>query len=187
MTYGIERMKLFSLCLLLMLLSACSAFKKAGAVYQTRFDFSQVKNYSLYQRNSDDIVLQSISDVTRNRIEIAIEKSMDKQGFSYSELDNADVIVSYHLISKTAKNLSQYNKTVRYCAYCLIANTWQSDSKNGEVTAGNLIIDLFDVKTKRSVWRSVYPLDIDNQENAQQTNNRITLSISLMLALYPYP
>ena len=178
-------MKIFLICLLLTLLNACSSFKKAGAVYQTRFDFSQVENYSLYQRNADNIVWQSISDATRNRIEIAIEKSMNKQGFSYSELDNADVIVSYHLISKTAENLSQYNKTVRYCTYCLIASTWQSESKNWKVTAGNLIIDLIDVKTKRSVWRSVYPLDINSRDNALQTNNKITATISLMLALYP--
>ena len=178
-------MQQLAFCLLLIVLSACSSHKKAGVVFQTRFDFSQVKNYSIHERNSDFVVLQSINDVTRNGIEIAIEKSMEKQGFSYSNLSKADVIVSYHLISEQRASLSKYNKSVLYCSFCLRASNWQSEKKNWDSTAGNLIIELIDVQTKRSVWRSVYPLDIDLQDNSRQKNDKIMSSISLMLALYP--
>jgi hypothetical protein len=178
-------MQQLTFCLLLILLSACSSNKQAGAVYQTRFDFSQVKSYSMHNRNSDFVVLQSIDYVTRNSIEIAIEQSMEKQGFLYSNLDEADVIVSYHLISKKRKSLSQYNKSVLYCSYCLRASNWQSETKNWDSTAVNLIIDLIDVQTQRSVWRSVYPINIYIQDNSRQMNNKIKSAISLMLALYP--
>jgi hypothetical protein len=180
-------MQQLAFCLLLTILSACASHKQAGVVYQTRFDFSQVKKYSLHQRNSDFVVFQSINDVTRNAIEIAIEKSMEKQGFSYSALGEADVIVSYHLISQTGEHLSKYNESVLYCAFCLRASNWQSDKKNWDSTAGNLIIDLIDVETKRSVWRSVYPLDINIQDNSRMQNDKIKSAIALMLALYPQP
>jgi len=159
--------------------------KQAGVVYQTGFDFNQVSSYSMYERNSVFVEFQSINDVTRNGIEIAIEKSMEKQGFSYSELDQADVIVSYHLISQTRADISQYNKNVLYCTYCLRASNWHSEQKNWNLAAGNLIIDLIDPKTKRSVWRSVYPLDIDIEDNSRKVNSKIKSAISAMLALYP--
>ncbi len=178
-------MKPLTFCLLLVLLTACSALKRAGVVYQTRFDFSQVTSYSLYERNSAQIDFQYINDVTRNGIEIAIEKSMDKQGFSYRELALADVIVSYHLISKKGLELSQYNKSVLYCSYCLKASNWQSEQKNWSLVPGNLIIDLVDPKSKRSVWRSVYPLDLEIKDNSRKYNAKIQSAISAMLALYP--
>ena len=178
-------MKPFTLTLLLTLLTACSAMKQAGVVYQTGFDFGQVNSYSMYERNSDFVEFQSINDVTRNGIEIAIEKSMEKKGFSYTELDQADVIVSYHLINQTQADISQYNKNVLYCSYCLRASNWQSEQKNWKLAPGNLIIDLVDPKTNRSVWRSVFPLDIDVEDNSRKVNGKIKSAISAMLALYP--
>ena len=168
-----------------MLFAACSATKQAGVVYQTRFDFSQVSSYSIYERNSEIIEFQSINDVTRNGIEFAIEKSMEQRGFSYSELGKADLIVSYHLIGQGGADLSQYNKSVLYCSYCLRASAWQSEQKNWKLSSGSLIIDLVDPKTKRSVWRSVYPLNIDLADNSRKMNNNIKSAISAMLAMYP--
>jgi len=178
-------MKLIITCLFLILLTACSAIKRAGVVYQTRFDFSQVASYSMYERNSVQIDFQYINDITRNGIEIAIEKSMDKQGFLFKEIDAADVIVSYHLIGKKGLELSQYNKSVLYCSYCLKASNWQSEQKNWNLAPGNLIIDLVDPKSKRSVWRSVYPLDIEIKDNSRKSNAKIQSAIAAMLALYP--
>lgn len=178
-------MKQLTFTLFLLLLSACSVMKEAGVVYQTGFNFSQVTSYSMYERNSDFVAFQSINDITRNGIEIAIEKSMEKQGLSYSELDKADVIVSYHLIGERLNDISQYNKSVLYCSYCLRASNWQSAKKNWSLAAGNLIIDLINPKTKRSVWRSVYDLDIDVEDNSRKVNGKIKSAIAAMLALYP--
>ena len=171
--------------ILAILLSACSTSKQVGVVYQTSYDFNQVTSYSLYERNSDFVAFQSINDVTRNGIEIAIERAMEQQGFSYKQVDQADLIVSYHLINQRRGELSQYNKSVLYCAYCLRANTWQSDTKNWTLSPGSLVIDFIDPKSKRSVWRSVYDLDIDVEDNSRKTNEKIKSAIFAMIALYP--
>ena len=168
-----------------LLLSACSSQKDAGAVYQTRFDFTQVKSYSLYDRNSEFRDFQSINDITRNGIEMAIEHDMDKKDFLYKNIDKADLIVSYHLIGRGKRDFSHYNKAVRYCDYCLRANTWQTDNKNWTIRLGSLIIDLIDPKTKRSVWRAVYPLELDPEDNSQEVNEKIIMAVKTMLALYP--
>lgn len=178
-------MKIYLVLFVLLCVNGCAAFKEAGAVYQTSFDFSKVESYSLYERNSEVIEFQKIDDITRNGIEIAIEKSMDAQGFFYSEMDVADVVVTYHLVGRRGRDISTYNESVRYCSYCLRANTWQSENKNWELSPGQLIIDLVDPKSKRSVWRSVYPLDIDVEDNSQEVNRKIQSNVASMLALYP--
>jgi glutaredoxin len=166
-------------------LSACSSVPDAGAVYQTRFDFSQVKTYSMYERNSEFREFQSIDDITRNGLELAIERAMDDKGFLYSNIDLADLIVSYHIIGKGGKDYALYNKAVLYCDYCLRANTWQTENKNWKISVGSLILDFVDPKTKRSVWRGVSDLDIDVEDNSRKSNEKIIMAIKSLLALYP--
>ncbi len=179
-------MKFIVTSLLLLLITACSAPKNASAIYQTRYDFSQVEKYSIYDRNSEFSEFQNISDITRNGIEIAIEKSMEKQGFHYSEQSDADLIVSYHIINGNRQDYSKYNKGVRYCEHCVRASTWQAEEKDWSLSPGNLILDLVDPKSKRSVWRSVYPLDIDIKDNSRAVNEKILNAVNTMLIKFPH-
>ena len=170
---------------LLLLLSACSSGKKAGVVYHDKFDFSAVKSYSLYDHNSIFSETQSLSDTRRNAIEIAIERTMANKKFSYAEIEQADVIVTYHLFNGKRSDYSNYNKMVHFCAQCLRANTWHVDSKYSSASRGSLVLDLIDPKINRSVWRSTYPLDLKEKENSAETNDRIKQAVAIMLAQYP--
>jgi len=77
-------LKLLSTILLFILLNACSSVHNIGVVYHNSFDFSQVKNYSLYHRNSAFTDSQSLIDIRRNAIEIAIEGNMSNKKCNYS-------------------------------------------------------------------------------------------------------
>lgn len=179
-------LKLLSIILLFPLLSACSSSpRSAGVVYHESFDFSQVKSYSLYNRNSPFTGSQNLIDMRRNAIEIAIERTMGNQGFAYAEPEKTDLIVTYYLRTNVADNYAKYNKTVRFCEQCLRANAWQTTNKYPNLTKGGLILDLVDPIKKRSVWRSAYPLDIDVKDNSAELNVKIQQAVSLMLAQYP--
>jgi len=177
--------KTYIVPLLFTFLSACSGVKKAGVVYHDSFNFSEVKSYSLYDRNSDFSETQSLLDTRRNAIEIAIERTMAKHNFSYEELDKADVIVTYHVFNGRRNDFSKYNETVHFCTHCLRATTWKTEQQYSLINRGSLILDLVDPKQNRSVWRSVYPLDIEAKENSAETNDRIKQAVSAMLAEYP--
>jgi len=170
---------------LLTFLVACSSMKEAGVVYHDGFDFSAVKNYSLYGRNSTFTEAQSLLDTRRNAIEIAIERTMAKQNFNYIELEQTDLIVTYHVVSGSRKDYAKYNEVVRFCTFCLQATTWKTDQQYSDIRRGSLIIDLVDPKQSRSVWRSVYSLDLEDRENSAETNDRIKQAITAMLAKYP--
>lgn len=177
--------KAISLILLLTLINACSSRQNTGVVYHDSFDFSQVKSYSLYNRNSPFTDSQSLLDSRRNAIEIAIERTMSSNDFDYLEPEQADVIVTYYLLNGKIKDYSNYNRVVRFCVHCLHANAWQTNHQYSNIARGSLILDLVDPKSKRSVWRSAYPLDIKVKDNSAKLNKKIQQAVIAMLALYP--
>lgn len=158
---------------------------KNPVTYHSSFDFSQVETYSFYQSDSSFFDSQSLSHSQRNRIEIAIEKRLNAQGFSYSDIKDADIIVTYHLVKRNPEDYQDYNKAVLFCPHCLRANTWQQDNKNWAIYPGGLILDLVDPKKNRSVWRSIYPLDADQKDNSKIQNEKIIEAVDVMLTQYP--
>ena len=159
--------------------------QKAGVVYHDSFDFSVVKSYSLYDRDSAFSETQGLLDTRRNAIEIAIERTMARNKFSYETLEKADLIVTYHVFNGKRNEYSKYNKAVHFCTHCLRATTWKTDRQYSSISQGSLVLDLVDPKKNRSVWRSVYPLDLEVKENSAETNDRIKQAVSAMLAEYP--
>lgn len=184
----------FLIVSLTLLLSACSLQKEASVRYQSKFDFDNAHAYSFFSRNASINDHQNISHVLRNNIEFAVEQVMDDAGFRYSELLQSDIIVAYYLIEShgdvlrsgiNRQALNSYNQGVKYCEYCLKARLNQSGKKRWRIDAGSLIIDLLDTQTKRSVWRSVYPLKIKAKDNSQKVQEKLISAISQMLTQYP--
>ena len=164
-------------------LSACSS--SSSVVYYNRFDFSQVKNYSFYSNDSSFFESQSLNYAQRSRIEFAIEKKLAAQSFNYSELDQADMIVTYYIVGQSGRDYQAYNKVVRFCSYCLKSNLWVKKTSDWQPYPGGLIIDFIDPKNKRSVWRSIYPLNIDIKDNSNELNDKLIEAVDSMLSQYP--
>ncbi len=171
--------------ILFTILCACSSVQEVGVVYHDSFDFSAVQSYSLYDRNSVFTDIQSLLDSRRNTIEIAIEKAMAKKKFKYVEPEQADLIITYHMFNGNRSDYSKYNKAVHFCQHCLRATTWKTDNIYSTLTQGSLILDLVDPHKQRSVWRSIYSLDIDEKDNSAKRNNKIQQAVISMLAQYP--
>lgn len=158
---------------------------KNPVTYHTSFDFSLVKKYSFYSSGSPFFDSQNLNHSQRNRIEIAIEKNLNKQGFVYSNIDNTDIIVTYHLVKNNPDEYQAYNKAILFCPHCLKANTWQQDNNQWHAYPGGLIVDLIDPKKHRSVWRSIYPLKYNAKDNSNELNEKIITAVDNMLQQYP--
>ena len=178
-----KNIPLLFLCLFIFFVSACSTH--SDAVYQTNFNFSKVKNYSIYQRDSTFTNTQNLTDSKRNSIEIAIEKALDHQGFQYQEIDKADMVITYHMLNGKKDDYRDYNKEVLFCHHCLKASNWYNEGDKLKIKLGSLIIDLIDPKRKRSVWRNIAPLKINDKDNSQVVNDKIQQTVMLMLQQYP--
>jgi len=165
-------------------MSGCSS-KGNPVTYQNNFDFSKVKTYSFYSSGSAFFDSQDLTHSQRSGIEIAIEKHLDAQTFTYTDLNKADIIVTYHLVKKQRKDYQAYNKVVRFCSHCLKASTWQQQNSDWQVYPGGLIIDLVDPQKNRSVWRSIYPLKFKTKDNSRELNEKVKEAVDIMLSQYP--
>lgn len=176
--------KLVIISILALALSSCSS-RDNPVIYYDDFDFTQVKNYSFYTSGSSFFDSQSLSHAQRSRIELAIERSLNAQEFAYSDVSDADIIVTYHLVKNRPQDYKAYNKSVLFCSHCLRASKWKTKSYDWQVYHGGLIIDLVDPKSNRSVWRSIHPLKFKTKDNSMQTNEIITEAVDVMLLQYP--
>jgi hypothetical protein len=174
-------------CFAGLMLSGCIGSPVAISKYQTGYNFSEVSSYTFYDRNSDFSDFQSISDATRNSIEIAIEQVLDKNGFKYRVENEADIVITYHLVSENNKELLGYNKGIAYCSGCLRGGEAAREREPWKIIPGSLIVDVIDPKRKRSVWRSVYFLNLNTEkDNSKEAQVKIYQAIDAMMAKYPY-
>ena len=174
-------MQRLPIIILLVLISACSGSKKTGVKYQDIYDFSNIKQYSLYQRDHEFNDWQSLSHAQRNDIELAIERALDHQGYQYTQPEKADVIIAYFLVGQEIGSLKRYNDSVRYCSYCLVHHGSGKRIDRLVLLPGDLIIDVLDGKHQRSIWRAKYPLNIDPKDNSRDVQVKIHDAIATML------
>lgn len=173
-------------CLVLIIsLISCSSINSATTAFRDGFDFSTVESYSTYGRNSAFGDLQNLKDTTRNTIELAIEQGFDENGFRYKILENADIVIAYHVLNHNFAELNKYNLQVKYCGYCLNAGKNSRVELEKKLRPGSLVLDIIDPKSQRSVWRSIYPLGFKEQDNSRELQEKISNAIDSMLRDYP--
>jgi hypothetical protein len=177
--------KLVFVLIMLFHLSSCSSPKDVNSVYFKHFNFSGVQTYSTFDRNTGFRTNQSMTDSKRNQIELAIDKSMQALGLSYTDKNSADLIVSYAVVGTNHADYIAYNKAVRFCFSCIQSSTWVSTNENWDVKLGSLVIDFIDPKSNRSVWRNIYPLDVEVEDNSREVNVKINEAVKVMISKYP--
>lgn len=170
--------------LLSLLLYGCNS-KPISIKYQEDFDFSQVESYGIYPRNSSFTEWQSISDATRNNVELAIEQVLDQRGFTYQDADNADIVIGYHFINSNTGELKQYNQGTGYCGFCLRGGETSFYNVDLGLRPGSLIIDIIHSGKKRSIWRGIYLLKITKKDNNQKIQQKIHQAVEVLLGSYP--
>lgn len=177
--------RLLSCLVVIINLISCSSSNVATTSFRSTFDFSTVKSYSTYDRNSAFGDLQNLSDSTRNTIELAIEQGFDDNGFHYKTLKKADIVIAYHVINQNFRELKNYNREVKYCGYCLKAGHASRKELLAKMRPGSLILDIIDPKNQRSVWRSIYPLGFKEKDNSREMQEKISGAVDRMLRDYP--
>ena len=157
--------------------------------YRAQYDFSSIKSYSFFERNSAFTDMQNLSFSMRNRIELAMERGLENKGYIYKTIEETDVIIGYYLIGRSRKELEAYNKGVKYCAYCLVSldsgkNSGRRDTPR--LLPGHLIMDVVSAETKRSIWRSYYPLAIKDDDNSNEVQEKLRDAVNAMLENVPH-
>lgn len=171
---------------LLSLLLGCSVSKAPEVKYQPLYDFSQITSYSLYPREDEFNDWQPLIDSTRNSIEHAIENVLDTQQLSLKPVEEADVAITYYWVKHNAGNLRSYNAGVNYCSYCLTHAKSDTKQRRLAIVPNSLIIDVVKPKSRRSIWRASYPLNIKNKDSSLEVNTKIVDAVDRILAQFTF-
>ena len=106
---------------------------------------------------------------------------MGKYKVPYVEPEQADFIVTYYFMKESGAELAKYNNGVKYCSYCLVSPETGQSSDKDRVKMGSLIIDLIDMKTKQTVWRSAYQVDVSDKDNSREVQQKFQHAIDMIL------
>jgi len=162
----------------LLLLTACASRPAKPLIdYNTKYDFSTVSTLAFYHE-SGQVSAQNplqISDMARDRIDLALQNAMLAKGFRFTDDPAAaDLLLSWHLATQEKTDIRTYETPQsggfyssgfygpgfhpynRYSMYsCWNCMNTRTEIDVREYTVGTFMVDLIDPELKKSVWRSV--------------------------------
>jgi hypothetical protein len=173
-------------CAILVTLAACSSGPpKPDVDYKQDYDFREARKLAFYRDSgavSGDNPLQ-LSDMQKDRVNEALQNALVYRGFEFvSDPNDADLLVSWHLITQNKTDVRTYDTPAyggayyggysRYNRYSMY-NCWNCAPTRTEVsvqnyTQGSFIVDMIDPKLRKSVWRAITQSKLKGQLDEDQ-------------------
>ncbi len=182
-------MKKLLIPLIIVFLASCSSVQVTNN-WDKKIDFKQFKTFSIYpwDKQNDKI----INSYDRETITNAVKSEMERRGYKYVEKDG-DLIVSNFV---TLQNKTDYQAyTNHYGGYAGYGGGWgyygspwavgygmgpgyvgQTTVTQVNYTQGTLIIDIFELKSKKLIWQGMGVGTVDDNLEARDRNLPKTIS-----------
>ena len=146
--------------------------------YDEGYAFSKVRTFKVVHNQKE-----GESTLVNDRITAAIEHNLIAKGYKKAQ-SNVDLVFVYHYSAKDKVDIRTDYQMVGYGGFgyggAMVATT---NSYN--YTEGTIIIDAYNPKTKKIVWRSVGVLEVQEQETPQEKTEYVNKIIEKMMREYP--
>jgi hypothetical protein len=149
------------------LLLACAGTPKltANVDYKVDHDFGNDKTFEFMPRRGAPAESTILSDMEINRLQKAFLRELLDKGLQLADSPaEADVLVSWLLITQEKTNIRSYNAATAY--NCWGCGPSVSDVSIKQYTEGTLIVDVIDQGRNQSVWRGTIQSRIDSSRKA---------------------
>ena len=134
-------------------LAACSSTPSVNVDYNPEYDFSGIKTYYQLPREEAGINTVDVGDLADQRIRRAFEAEMNKRGVDLAASRQADIWLTYHVVTKDKTRITTYDNYYGYHRPYGYSGSTSVDVR--QYTEGTLIVDMVDTTTKKTVWRGV--------------------------------
>lgn len=179
--------QLAGLASIITLLMACTSTPKISTDYDPQYDFASIKTYYLVEHNlAAQIGGTSLTDQRATR-EITAE--MERRGISAASAEEADIIVTFHIVAQDRTKVTSYNNSYGYTRYGYGRGGYYGGGTQVDVrqyTEGTLLVDLVAPKEKRIVWRGQTSAVIRDRSN-EERDARAKMFIEAMFNHMPPP
>lgn len=177
------------------LLAACaSGPPKPDVDFKQDYNFSQVKKIGFYAKSgqvSGDNEMQ-LSDIQKDRVNTALSHALGLKGFELvSDPSQADMLLSWHLVTQFKTDVQSYNTPGMYgpyygynrysmynCWSCVGGGMGGTEVVSSNYTEGYFIVDMIDPEMRKSVWRgTIHSRLKGKQTEDQEKYNAAAVSI----------
>lgn len=163
------------------MLGACSTSYNPETDYSQKYDFEQVDTYAIV--GEQNLKNPLISDIERERINTAIGNSLDKQGKELAPVKDADVVVTYFVITKDKTQV--YGSTGGYYGRYAYHGAAVNDIHVRNYVEGTLVVDVVDPISNQSVWRSTLSKPMKQYDTVEEREQAIQKAIGAMFKEFP--
>lgn len=190
-------MKKLLLLVLPIILVSCSGLKVTNE-WDRKLDFKSFKTFSFYpwDKQNDEIV----NDYDKMTILNSIRHEMETRGYEYVE-KKGDLIVSVFVILEDKTSYQAY--THHYAGWAGYGGGWAYYGAPGyygygwgpgytgttvystDYTQGTLIIDIFDLSTKKLAWQGIGSGQVT--ENLARRDKKLPMNIGHVFRRFPVP
>ncbi|MFD2167554.1 DUF4136 domain-containing protein [Thalassotalea euphylliae] len=167
---------------LALIVSACSTTYAPKTDYSNSYNFAEVDSFAVI--GDEHIKNPLLSDIDRSRLNNAIEDSLEQAGIEEASENEADVLVSYFVVTKDKTKVYSTHTGGYYGRYGYsAADSQQIHTRN--YVEGTLIVDVIDRESMQSVWRSTLQKPIKHYDNTAEREAAINQAISSMMSTMP--
>jgi Domain of unknown function (DUF4136) len=120
-----------------------------------------------------------VNSLNKDRIDNAINSTLQSKGFYLSNNDDATFYVKYHI--KTGRGIDVNTMNTGFTP--LMGFDWNTTINQYET--GSLIIDILDPRTRKLVWRGIGEARLEGNPTAQERTKEIDEAVAKIMASFP--
>jgi len=176
--------KKYLMALIALVFSGCSTLK-VQTDYDTEYNFTKNTTYAVVYN-----VKESDNTLTYDRIKTSIKDNINEKGYKEVSKENADLVLVFHVQVTQMSDIRTDYERIGYGGYGY-GGGWGYGGYGGGGTMvvprsvtyrwkeGQLIIDAYNPKTNKIVWRGIVKDEISNasytpEENIEYINDVVT-------------
>ena len=178
--------KIFSLCALLVLVTASGAFgQDVRYNFSKDTDFSKLKTYKWVEIKG----AQQVDSLTDKQIKDAVDAGLAQKGLTKVD-DNADIFVGYQTAIGTEKQFTSYNSGWGY-GPGWYGGGWYGPSggmttgSTSTIYTGQLVLDMYAPPDHDLIWRGVASKSLDPKAKPEKREKNLNKAVAKLLKKYP--
>jgi len=171
-------MKYIYLLLLVWLGVGCSSLE-VHHDYDENYNFSKVRTFSITHR-----VKEGESTLVNDRITSALKDVLTTKGYKNVQSDAADLIFVYHYGAKDKVDIRTDYQMVGIHRYGFGGSMIATQSTY-KYTEASIIIDAYNPKTNKIVFRSIGTLELEHQKTPQEKKAYVEKIILKVMKNFP--
>ncbi|MFV2055158.1 MAG: DUF4136 domain-containing protein [Thiohalomonadales bacterium] len=154
-------------------------------------DFKNLKTFKLLPTTQKDIKNTQLSmdrgDFDR-ALDNAFSSTLTKKGYRL-DVENPDFVVSYYVIITTSRTVIPGKTYYRNIGYSytgtLVTDVHHTDKSIVSYRLGSLNVEIFDEKTKKSIWRGTAKTAVGLNDKTEEQVKRINTVVQKILKKFP--